>query len=66
VPKPWTADHPAARWLRHASFTVSAPLGDREVVRPDIAALVEKDFRLMVPFVRWLNLALGHAAKSRR
>jgi len=66
VPKPWTADHPAAEWLRHASFTVSARLADAEVLRPDLARLVEKDFRLMLPFVRWLNLALGYEAKERR
>lgn len=66
VPKPWTAEHPAAAWLRHASFTVSAPIADRDAVRADLPALVEKDFRLMLPFVRWLNVALGHGAKDRR
>ncbi len=66
VPKPWTADHPAAPWLRHASFTVSAPLGDADVLRADVVRRVERDFRLMLPFVRWLNEALGHGAKERR
>lgn len=66
VPKPWTADHPAAPWLRHASFTVSAPLGNDEVVRASVVRRVEKDFRLMLPFVRWLNAALGYGAKEAR
>ena len=66
VPKPWGADHPAAQWLRHASFTVSAPLGDADVLRADVVRRVERDFLLMLPFVRWLNEALGHRAKERR
>jgi uncharacterized protein (TIGR02453 family) len=66
VPKPWNADHPAGKWLRHASFTVSAPLGDDEVLRPDVVRRVEKDYRLMLPFARWLNGALGYDARERR
>jgi len=66
VPKPWDATHPAARWLRHASFTVSAPLGDADVTGKRLAAKVEQDMRLMLPFVRWLNAALGYPPRDRR
>ena len=66
VPKPWDATHPAAHWLRHASFTVSAPLTDSEVTSAKLPARVEKDMVLMRPFVRWLNAALGYPARDRR
>ena len=66
VPKPWNADHPAARWLRHCSFTVSAPLTDAEVTGARLPALVERDMARMLPFVRWLNATLGYPPKDRR
>lgn len=66
VPKPWDASHPAAPWLRHASFTVSAPLTDADVTGPKLLAKVEKDVRLLVPMVRWLNSALGFPPREKR
>ena len=66
VPKPWTTAHPAEGLLRHVSFTVSAGLSDAEVTGAKLAGKVETDFRLMLPFVRWLNAALGYPARERR
>lgn len=66
VPKPWTADHPAASWLRHASFTVSAPLEDATVTSAALATHVARDFTRLVPLVRWLNGALGFRPWSSR
>ncbi len=66
VPKPWGADHPAATWLRYASFTVSAPLTDAQVTSQKLADLVAKDFVLMRPLVRWLNGALGFKERTSR
>jgi uncharacterized protein (DUF2461 family) len=66
VPRPWTADHPAADLLRLASYTVSAPLTDTQVTSKGLARAVAKDFALMRPFVRWLNEALGFRARDRR
>jgi uncharacterized protein (TIGR02453 family) len=66
VPKPWSADHPAAELLRYSSFTISAPLTDAQVLAKQLPRQLEKDFSLMVPFVRWLNKALGHAAMAHR
>lgn len=66
VPRPWTADHPAATWLRYASFTTSAPLTDADVTGARLADRVAKDFATMLPLVRWLNEALGFAPWDRR
>ena len=66
VPRPWTAEHPAATWLRFASYTVSAPLTDAQVTGSRLADQVAKDFVLMRPLVRWLNAALGFRARDHR
>lgn len=58
--------HPADQYLRRVSFTVSAPLTNEEVTSTKLADRVEKDFRLMLPFVRWLNTSLGYPPKQRR
>lgn len=66
VPKPWNTTHPAESLLRHVSFTVSAGLSDAEVTGTKLAGKIEADFRLMLPFVRWLNAALGYPPRDRR
>ncbi|MBV6522369.1 MAG: hypothetical protein MNPFHGCM_02517 [Gemmatimonadaceae bacterium] len=58
--------HPAGPLLRHVSFTVSARLSDSDVVTANLADRVERDFRLLLPFVRWLNDALGYPPLHRR
>lgn len=66
LPRGFAADHPAARWLRYQSFTVSAPLSDEQVTDPRLCDRVERDFGHMLDFVRWLNIALGYPPASRR
>jgi uncharacterized protein (TIGR02453 family) len=66
VPRPWPADHPAATWLRFASYTVSAPLSDAAVTGKKLADQVAKDFVLIRPLVRWLNAALGLRSRDHR
>ena len=59
MPRGFAEDHPAARWLRYQSFTIGRELNDKQVLGPTLPALLEADFRLMIPLVRWLNGALG-------
>lgn len=66
VPKPWTAEHPAAEWLKHKSFTVSVPFADADVLGPAFADRLEDAYRALLPLVRWLNGVLGHKAAARR
>lgn len=66
VPRPWTEDHPDADLLKFKSFTASGPLGDTAVTDPGLPKHVEKDFAILLPMVRWLNLALGYPPKTRR
>ena len=59
MPRGYPEDHPAARWLRYRSFTLSRPLTDAQVTSPRLAATLAADFERLTPLVRWLNLALG-------
>jgi len=59
MPRGFADDHPAAQWLRYQSFTIGRSLSDKQVLGPRLPALLEADFKLMMPLVRWLNRALG-------
>lgn len=66
TPRGWDDTHPAARWLRFQSFTVGRGLTDAQVTSGRLTAELEKDFRLMLPLVRWLNGVLGLRPVARR
>jgi uncharacterized protein (TIGR02453 family) len=66
APRGYDESHPAARWLRHQSFTVGRPVTDAEATSGRLTAALEADFKLMLPLVRWLNGVLGLKAASRR
>lgn len=59
MPRGYAEDHPAAAWLRFQSFTVGRMLTDSQVTSSRLAGLLERDYRAMLPLVRWLNLSLG-------
>ena len=66
TPRGFEPSHEHAELLRHASFTVSAPLDDAMVVSSGLPQQVEKDFKAMAPLVRWINDALGYPPSERR
>ena len=66
VPRGFTPDHPAAEWLRFNSFTASRSLTDAEALSPKLVDTIMKDYAALLPLVRWLNGALGHAGASKR
>ena len=66
LPRGFAPGHPAERWLRYVSFTVSAPLTDAQVLDKRLADRVAKDFRGILPLVRWLNRSLGYLPAARR
>lgn len=66
LPRGFAPGHPAEPWLRYQSFTVHAMLNDTEVLDRRVVDRVEKDYKTMLPFVRWLNRALGYQAADRR
>ena len=55
VPRGFAPDHPAARWLKFQSFVMGRALTDAQAVSARLPALLEADFRLMLPLVRWIN-----------
>ena len=66
VPRGFAPDHPAARWLRFQSFVMGRPLTYAQALSARLPALLEADFALMVPLVRWINGTLGLRSAVRR
>jgi uncharacterized protein (TIGR02453 family) len=64
MPRGFTEDHPAAKWLRFQSFTSGRVLEDAEVTDAKLPALLAKEFQALLPLVRWLNSALGFPTSS--
>jgi uncharacterized protein (TIGR02453 family) len=61
LPRGFDAGHPAARWLRYQSFTLSRALTDAQVTSARLTSAIESDFAAILPLVRWLNSTLGFA-----
>lgn len=66
MPRGYDESHPAARWLKFRSFTVSRPLTDAEALGNRLPATLARDFAAMVPLVRWLNGAIGYRPATSR
>jgi uncharacterized protein (TIGR02453 family) len=66
VPRGYEPDHPAARWLKYRSFTLGRGFTDTQAVSARLPALLESDFTLMVPLIRWINATLGLKSAERR
>jgi uncharacterized protein (TIGR02453 family) len=65
MPRGFAEDHPAAEWLRLQSFTMGRSLRDVQVTSPRLPALLEAEFRRLMPLVRWINETLGLRAGAR-
>jgi uncharacterized protein (TIGR02453 family) len=59
MPRGYAEDHAAAQWLRHQSFTLGRRMTDKQATSATLPALLEADYALLLPLVRWLNAALG-------
>lgn len=66
LPAGYPANHPAERWLRYKSFTVSRSLAESDLRRADLPKRLARGYRPVLPFVRWLNNALGLGPAVRR
>lgn len=66
LPRGYPDGHPAGRWLRYKSFTVSRRVADADLRRADLPDRLARDYRVLIPFVRWLNKALGFPPATRR
>ena len=58
MPRGFSEEHPAAKWLRYQSFTSGRLLEDAEVSDARLPALLAREFQGLHPLVRWLNSAL--------
>jgi uncharacterized protein (TIGR02453 family) len=58
MPRGFSEEHPAAKWLRYQSFTSGRMLEDSDVTDSGLPALLAREFQGLLPLVRWLNAAL--------
>jgi uncharacterized protein (TIGR02453 family) len=58
TPKSYTKDHPDIELLRHTSFICWCPFEDKEVVSKDFLKNIVRKAELLVPFNRFLNVAV--------
>ena len=65
-PRGFEPDHPASRWLRFQSFTMGRSIPRTQVLSRQLPKTLEGDYRRLLPFVRWLNGAIGYGALERR
>ena len=66
MPRGYDVDHPAGDWLRYQSFTAGCDLKQSEVTTAALADRLEEAFRVLTPFVRWLNTAMGFRPHTSR
>jgi len=59
VPRGFSEDHPAAKWLRYQSFTSGRSLTDSQVTSKTLTSVLAREYAALLPLVRWLNRALG-------
>jgi uncharacterized protein (TIGR02453 family) len=59
VPKGYTADHPMIEYLKLKSYTVWHSYKDNEVSKGDFAGEAAERFKLMKPFITFLNVAVS-------
>jgi uncharacterized protein (TIGR02453 family) len=66
MPRGFDVEHPAGDWLRYQSFTAGCALKQAEVTSAALADRLEEAFRVITPFVRWLNGAMGFRPHASR
>jgi uncharacterized protein (TIGR02453 family) len=59
TPRGFPDDHPAADYLRYKSFTVSRPLLATDLRSPKLPDTLIRHYTNAIPFIRWINTALG-------
>jgi uncharacterized protein (TIGR02453 family) len=64
VPKGFAADHPAAEWLRYKQWILYTVLDPKIATTPALFREIVDRFRVMSPFVAFLNRALAPARKK--
>jgi uncharacterized protein (TIGR02453 family) len=64
MPRGYSEDHPAAKWLRYQSFTSGRGLTDAQVTSAKLPGLLAREFEALLPLVRWVNGALGLAKRT--
>jgi len=65
MPRGFAEDHPAAKWLRYQSFVSGRSLSDAQITSAKLPDLLEREYKDLLPLVRWLNGTLGYKVTAR-
>jgi uncharacterized protein (TIGR02453 family) len=65
VPRGFSADHPAADYLKHKQFLVGRTFPATTAIQPSFHRLVVETFEAMIPFIRFLNEPLVRRRRLR-
>ncbi|MCU0647336.1 MAG: DUF2461 domain-containing protein [Gemmatimonadaceae bacterium] len=66
MPRGFAETHPAAAWLKYQSFTAGQALTPAQVTSAKLPETLAKAYAALVPWVRWLNRAMGFREASGR
>jgi hypothetical protein len=66
MPRGYSEDHPAAKWLRYQTFTSGRTLKDSDVTSDNLPSLLATEYKALLPLVRWLNGTLGFKPAAAR
>ncbi len=62
-PRGFPAEHPAMEWIQWRQWGVTAHLPAEEALKPNLAAEVERRFRMATPLVNFLNEPMAEPEK---
>ncbi|HTV16862.1 MAG TPA: DUF2461 domain-containing protein [Acidobacteriaceae bacterium] len=65
-PKGFPHEHPAIEWIKWRQWGVTAHLPAEEALNPNLAAAIEKRFRLAASLVEFLNAPMAQPQRPRR
>lgn len=66
MPRGYAPDHPAGDWLRYQSFTAGCAHTEEDLRSAKLVDQLVRDYKVMLPLVRWINGASGLPEATRR
>ena len=66
MPRGYAESHPAARLLRHQSYTLGRDIAPRDLLSARLPDVLAREYARLLPLVRWINHSLGLRTLARR
>ena len=66
MPRGYAESPPAARLLRHRSYTLGRDIAPRDLLSARLPDVLAREYTRLLPLVRWINHSLGLRTLARR